>query len=75
MLPKENDDGNIEYKRSLVNVHKIRLNELASQMKYRLNEDDSKLAIYYLGVDDDGTVVQLSDYEKEETEEQLRGIK
>lgn len=67
MLPKENDDGNIEYKRSLVNVHKIRLNELASQMKYRLNEDDSKLAIYYLGVDDDGTVIQLNDYEKEET--------
>lgn len=67
MLPKENDDGNIEYKRSLVNVHKIRLNELASQMKYRLNEDDSKIAIYYLGVDDDGTIIQLSDYEKEET--------
>lgn len=67
MLPNEDDNGNIEYKRALLNVNNARLNELASQMKYRLNEDDSKIAIYYLGVDDDGTPYELTSEEKEET--------
>lgn len=67
MLPNEDDNGNIEYKRALLNVNNIRLNELASQMKYRLNEDESKIAIYYLGVNDDGTPYELTSEQKEET--------
>jgi len=53
-LIPEIEEGNIEYKRYLINVDSTRLEQLATQMKCRLSEGDNQ-AIYYLGVDDDGT--------------------
>lgn len=59
-LPPENDSsGNIEYKR-LVRSCKTRAVTLSSQMDWRLNEgfnsNGVQEAVYYLGVDDDGSV-------------------
>ena len=65
-LEREPQDGMIEYKRFLINLNKQRLEELSTQMKWRLNEGNN-MAIYYLGVDDDGTIYQMSQKEKDET--------
>ncbi len=62
----ENDEGNIEYKRYLINLDSNRLEQLSTQMKWRLAEGNNE-AIYYLGIDDDGTPYPLTDNEKKET--------
>ncbi|NON61227.1 GTPBP1 family GTP-binding protein [Acidianus sp. RZ1] len=56
--PRENDVGKIEYKLILSNVTEQRLQELASQMKFRLEEGGGE-AIYVVGVSDDGEVIGL----------------
>lgn len=58
-LPPENDVGNIEYKRKLVDPTPNRFEHLVTQMKWRLNEGRGE-AIYHLGVDDDGRVSGLA---------------
>jgi GTPase len=65
-LIPEIEEGNIEYKRYLINVDSTRLEQLATQMKWRLSEGDNQ-AIYYLGVDDDGTPYPINEKEKKET--------
>jgi GTPase len=67
MFPPEIEDGNIEYKRHLCSnelksyddSYNIRFQQLVTQLKYRLSEGNG-LAIYYLGVEDDGTIYKLS---------------
>lgn len=59
MLPPEVEKGNIEYKRELVNLETDRINHLASQMKWRLNEGNGK-AIYYIGIEDNGNFYGLA---------------
>lgn len=55
----ENDEGYIEYKLRLDQIPKGKINRLVTQMKFRLNEGKNLIgkyiAIYLLGVDDDGT--------------------
>eukprot|EP00397_Hematodinium_sp_SG-2012_P013374 GEMP01013577.1.p1 GENE.GEMP01013577.1~~GEMP01013577.1.p1 ORF type:complete len:554 (+),score=103.04 GEMP01013577.1:32-1693(+) len=51
--PAENDEGNVEYKRVLTSVSPERLQELTTQMNYRLTEGQGQ-ALYRLGVDDNG---------------------
>lgn len=59
MLP-ENDLGNIEYKYRLDDSdNEKRIIELTTQMKFRLSEGDG-IAIYYLGVEDNGNTKGLS---------------
>lgn len=65
-LSPEIDDGNVEYKRYLINLDDNRLEQLSTQMKWRLAEGNNE-AIYYLGVDDDGTPFNLSEDHKKET--------
>ena len=57
MLPPEEHYGNIEYKRNILNKNINRLEELATQMNFRINEGDGK-ALYYLGVEDDGSIFE-----------------
>ncbi|THD28573.1 GTP-binding protein 2 [Fasciola hepatica] len=57
-LPPELEEGNIEYKRKLVNPSPNRFEHLVTQMKWRLNEGGGE-AIYRLGVDDDGRISGL----------------
>ena len=65
-LSKEIEEGNIEYKRYLINLDKDRLNQLVTQMNWRLNEGNN-MAIYYLGVDDDGSPYNMTTMEREES--------
>ena len=65
-LDPEIEEGNIEYKRYLINVNPERLEELATQMNWRLKEGNNQ-AIYYFGVDDDGTPYTITNNEKIET--------
>jgi len=53
VVPPENHDGNLEYKRQLFKPTPARLRSLATQMSYRLDEGGGT-CIYYLGVEDDG---------------------
>jgi len=52
-LEKENDDGNVEYKREIIDMEKNE-NKYGVQMIYRLREGGG-VAYYYLGVNDDGS--------------------
>jgi elongation factor 1-alpha len=61
-FPKESEDGNIEYKLKIAQTTKDRLEELASQIRYRLAEKGGE-AFYILGVSDDGEIIGLNDEE------------
>ena len=65
-LGKEEDEGNLEYKLKLVKVPPERLEELASQLKYRLEEGMGE-AIYELGVTNEGEILGLTSQDLEET--------
>ncbi len=66
ILKPEVEEGNIEYKRVLTAIDNSRLEQLATQMKWRLAEGDNE-AIYYLGVNDNGSLYQMTQDEKIET--------
>jgi elongation factor 1-alpha len=69
-LPKELDDGNIEYKQQLINLTPERIEGLITQMCYRLNEGSGE-AIYEIGYTDDGFPRGLS---KEKLNESLNNL-
>ena len=55
----ENDSGNVEYKFMLdISMESKRIIELTTQMKYRLSEGNG-MAVYYLGVEDNGNTKGL----------------
>lgn len=62
-LPPEREDDNIEYKRYLIDLTELRFQKLVTQMQRRLNDGDGT-AIYYLGVDDDGTIYKMTKTER-----------
>ena len=66
MLNPENDEGNIEYKRYLINLDSNRFEQLSTQMKWRLAEGNNE-AIYYIGVNDNGTIYNITKKEIKET--------
>jgi GTPase len=70
-LPPEVEEGNIEYKRKLCGLTKYRSIQLQSQMKWRIQEGNG-FAIYLIGVDDDGSIVNLN---KKDRKESLKNIK
>ncbi|XP_065323356.1 GTP-binding protein 2-like isoform X3 [Gordionus sp. m RMFG-2023] len=58
-MPPELEEGNIEYKLKLINPTNARLENLITQMKWRLREGNGE-AIYELGVEDQGYFAGLS---------------
>ncbi len=70
--PEEIEEGNIEYKRYLHNLTDSKLNHLAAQMNWRINEGNG-VCHYYLGVCDDGTIYK--DFTQERMEYTLDMIK
>jgi elongation factor 1-alpha len=62
----EKEDGNIEFKYKLNNSTPERIEELTSQLRYRMNEGNNE-CIYRIGIHDDGRVEGLTDEEYEET--------
>ena len=72
-LPPEVEEGNKEYKRMLCSLSRYRFQQLQSQMKWRINEGNG-IAIYFIGVDDDGTIVKLSTKERKESLKNIKKI-
>ncbi len=64
-LPPEVETGNIEYKLKITTDCSHRIDQLATQMQWRLNEGKS-IAKYLIGVADDGEIkgIELNDYIK-----------
>jgi len=65
-LQPENNEGNCEYKRYLINLTQYRIEKLITQMKWRLVEGNNE-AIYYLGVNDNGTLYDWSKTQQKES--------
>jgi len=65
-LQPENNEGNCEYKRYLINLTRYRIEKLITQMKWRLVEGNNE-AIYYLGVNDNGTLYDWSKTQQKES--------
>lgn len=59
MLPPENFYGMIEYKRYIIPSSKERYVKYETQLLWRLAEGKGE-AIYYIGVDDDGTIHNIN---------------
>ena len=57
----ENDLGYIEYKRTLLLANDYKLQKYATQMQFRVYQNIEKnIAIYYIGIDDDGTIIGIN---------------
>jgi elongation factor 1-alpha len=72
-LDRENEYGNIEYKRELINLDEEKLNKRITQMKYRVYEGSGE-AFYLIGVSDDGTILGLNETEYNESISNLEKI-
>ena len=72
-LPQELDDGNIEYKRCIINIVPNRIEEYITQMKWRLSEGDGE-AIYYIGIEDDGSFYEWSENDKNDSLKMIKKI-
>ena len=65
-MEPENDYGNREYKLKLINKNSERIEELVSQMRFRINEGEGE-CFYNLGVNDKGKLIGITDEEFDET--------
>ena len=61
-LPPEIESGNQEYKLRITNKSNDRIEQLASQLKWRLQEGQGN-AEYFIGVADDGTIPGINYYD------------
>jgi len=61
-LEPEVEWGNIEYKRFFKDMNKRKLFSLSAQMNWRLDEGDG-ICYYYIGVNDDGNIHNISKFE------------
>ncbi|KAG2502058.1 hypothetical protein HYH03_000552 [Edaphochlamys debaryana] len=52
-LEQEDGEGNVEYKLRIRDPHPLRLQQLITQMKFRLSEGNGE-CFYYIGVEDNG---------------------
>lgn len=58
----EKDNGYVEYKRTIVDCSNNKAEKYATQMRWRISENlKHQCATYYIGIDDDGTIIGLSD--------------
>ena len=72
-LDPEIEEGNIEYKRYLSELSNERLEQYVSQMIWRVREGLGE-AIYYLGVEDNGTFYNWTQNEKKQTLYRFKNI-
>ncbi len=72
IAPEEIEEGNIEYKRYLHNLTESKINHLAAQMNWRINEGNG-ICYYYIGVCDNGTIYE--DFSQERMDYTLDMIK
>lgn len=69
-MQAESDTGNVEYKLKLLNISSDKVDKLASQMRFRLEEGGHE-AFYIIGITDDGKMVGLTDEEYKDTKTSL----
>ena len=55
-MEPEKEEGNIEYKLKLVDKSEDRIEQLATQMRWRCSTEGNGECIYNLGVEDDGSI-------------------
>lgn len=72
-LARESEEGNIEYKLKLTVPSARRFEELATQLKFRLDEKGGE-AFYVLGVNNDGDPIGMNESEVEESLENLKKV-
>jgi len=72
-ISAENDTGNKEYKLKLLNPSSNKLEQLTTQLHFRLDEGNGE-AIYTLGVTDDGGLVGLTEDEFTSTKDVFNQI-
>ncbi len=61
-LPSENNMGSVEYKRNLTDCDANKLDGYATQMIWRINQNsNNKGAKYYIGVDDNGDLLGMTE--------------
>lgn len=72
MLP-ENDYGNVEYKLKLMDKTRDRLERLATQLRFRVEEGRGE-CIYHLGVANNGTILGISKDEYNETMNYIKNM-
>lgn len=63
---RESPDGNIEYKLKLTSIKSEKLDTVATQLKYRIEEGMGE-AIYEIGVTDDGKIVGINEKDLHES--------
>lgn len=78
-LGKENDSGNIEYKRSIITYNNIiKINKLTRQILWRISEGleilNKKVCYYLIGIEDNGLSSNLSDIEIEKNKVIINNI-
>tara|TARA_A100001011_G_scaffold394642_1_gene487538 strand:- start:5200 stop:6810 length:1611 start_codon:yes stop_codon:yes gene_type:complete len=61
-MEPEKEEGNIEYKLKLLDLSPGKISKIATQMRYRCTEGGSE-CIYVLGVEDDGTLIGMTNEE------------
>lgn len=66
----ENDEGNVEYKLKLFNKSEHRIEQITTQMRYRMDEGCGE-CIYVIGITDQGGLIGLTEQEYKETKEIL----
>src|SRR3990167_8811404 len=69
-IEPESDDGNKEYKLKLDNSNPLRIEQMISQMRFRVDEGFGE-ALYTLGVSDSGGVIGLTLKQYEQSKEIL----
>ena len=63
-IDKENDWGNIEYKKHFINMTPDKIKKYATQLKFRIIEGNG-VAIYIIGVADNGKIIGIKKGELE----------
>ena len=74
MMEPEPQEGNIEYKLKLVDKSEDRIEQLATQMRWRCSTEGNGECIYNLGVEDDGSIVGLTSEEYSTTIDTINKI-
>jgi GTPase len=73
-MEPEPQEGNIEYKLKLVDKSEDRIEQLATQMRWRCSTEGNGECIYNLGVEDDGSIVGLTSEEYSMTVDTIKKI-
>jgi len=69
----ENEIGNIEYKLKLLNTEDSRIDELTTQLRYRLSEGDGE-CFYIIGVKDNGALDGITENDFNESFDNLKKV-